>query len=122
MQGFLSACTAVVPSAVETQRRASKTVFTAASTGSAVRREGLSVLRSASHLPLNAVARTAGADVADARRTVDAGFEAAQDVSDGAECRFLRALLSTSQVTAEYAELVDDSVERVCPVDGDDDG
>lgn len=122
MQGFLSACTAVVPSAVEMQRRASKTVFTAASTGSTVRREGLSVVRAASHFPLNAVERTAGADVGAARRTVDAGFESAQDVSDGAEDRFLRALLSTSQLTAEYAELVDDSVERVCPVDGNEAG
>lgn len=97
-------------------------VFTAASTGSTVRREGLSVVRAASYLPLNAVARPAGADVSDARQTVDAGFEAAQDVSDGVEGRFLRALLSTSQLTAEHAELVDDSVERVCPADEEDAG
>lgn len=99
---------AVLPSAVETQRRVSRAVFEAVSTGSTVQRESVDVVRSVSLLPLDVVEGATGADV---HRTVDARFEAAQEVSDAAEDHVLSAMLSTSQVTAEYAELVDESVE-----------
>lgn len=115
MHGFLPDCTSLLPSAVDAQRRASTTVFTVVSTGSTIQRESLSVARTMTHLSLDAVEQTTGADVTDARRTVDARYDAVQDVSDDAEDRFLTVLLSTSRLTAEYAELVDDSVERVCP-------
>ena len=75
----------------------------------------MTAARTVTHLPLNAVEGTTGADVAGARETVDDRFDAAQDVSDRAEDRFLSVMLSTSQLTAEYAQFVDDSLERVCP-------
>lgn len=105
-----------LPSAVETQRRASRTVFGFISTGSTLQREGLAAARTATHLPLNAVERTTGADASDARARVDDRFEAARETSDRAEDRFLTVVLSTSQLTAEYARFVDDSFERACPV------
>lgn len=104
-----------LPSAVETQRRASRTLLSAISTGSTLQRESMTAARAVTHLPLNAVEQTLGADVSGARRQVDDRFDAAQDASDRAEDRFLTVMLSTSQLTAEYAELLDDSLHRVCP-------
>lgn len=69
----------------------------------------------ATHLPLNAVERTTGADTSDARARVDDRFDAAREASDRAEDHFLTVVLSTSQLTAEYARFVDDSFERACP-------
>lgn len=94
-------------------------VFTVVSTGSTLDRESMTAARTMSHLPLNAVEHTTGVDATDAHRTVDARFEVVQDVSADAEDRFLTAMLSTSQMTAEYARLVDESVERVCPSNHD---
>lgn len=105
---------AVLPSAVETQRRVSRVAFEAVSTGSTVQRESVDVVRSVALLPLDLVGASTGADVAVAHRTVDARFEAAREVSDAAEDHVLSAMLSTSQLTAEYAELVDESVEEAC--------
>ena len=118
MQGFLPGGErSPLPSVVETQRRASRTVFDVVSTGSALQREGLTAARTATHLPLNAVERTTGADASGARARVDDRFDAAQEVSDRAEDRFLSVMLSTSQLTAEYARFVDDSLERACPLE-----
>lgn len=115
MQGLLSVCTSLLPSAADTQRRVSKTAFTVVSTGSTLQRESMTVARAMTHLPLDAVEHTTGVDATDAHRTVDARFDVVQDASDDAEDRFLTAMLSTSQMTAEYARLVDDSFERVWP-------
>lgn len=66
--------------------------------------------------PVERGERTTGADASDARAQVDDRFEAAREASDRAEDRFLTVVLSTSQLTAEYARFVDDSFERACPV------
>lgn len=116
MRGPLTVCTSLLPTATDAQRRVSKTVFTVLSTGSTLQRESLTVARALTHLQIDAVEHATGVDAPDAHRTVDARFEVVQDVSDDAEDRFLTAMLSTSQKTAEYARFVDDSVERVCPV------
>lgn len=116
MRGFLpGGARSPLPSVLETQRRASRTLFSVFSTGSALQREGLAAVRTASHLPLNAVEGTTGADAAGIHERVDDGFDAAQDASGRAEDRFLTVMLSTSQQTAQYAECVDDSLQRVCP-------
>lgn len=119
MHGLLSVCSSLLPNAADTHRRVSKSTFTVVSTGSTLQREGMTVARAMSHLQLDAVERTTGVDATDAHRTIDARFEIVQDVTDDAEDRFLTAMLSTSQKTAEYARLVDDSVERVCPASRD---
>lgn len=119
MHGLLTVCPSVLPSAVEAQRRASRTLFSAVSAGSTIHRESLSVVRAVSHLPLDAVEHTTGVDASSGHRTIDSRFETARDISQDAEDSFLTVLLSTSQQTAEYAELVDDSAERLCPAGGD---
>lgn len=106
-----------LPSVLETQRRASRNLFEVISTGSTLQRESLAAVRTASHIPLNAVERTTGADVSAVLAGVDDGFDATQDASDRAENRFLSAMLSTSRRTADYAELVDESLERVCTLE-----
>lgn len=117
MRGFLpGGARSPLPSVLETQRRASRTLFSVFSTGSTLQREGLTAVRAASHLPLSAVEGATGADAAGAHDRVDDGFDAAQDASDRAEDRFLTVMLSTSQQTAQYAEFVDDSLQRVCPL------
>lgn len=117
MRGFLPGGErSPLPSVLETQRRGSRTLFNVVSTGSTLRREGLAAVRTASHVPLNAVEQTTGADASAVRGHVDDGFDAAQEASDRAEDRFLTVMLSTSQRTADYARFVDDSLERVCPV------
>lgn len=116
MHGLLTVCTSVLPSASRTQRRVSRAVFTAVSTGSTINRGGLSLARSASHLPLDAVEYTTGVDASAGHRTIDSRFESARGVSEDVEDSLLTVLLSTSQLTAEYAELVDDSAERLCPI------
>jgi hypothetical protein len=103
-----------LPDVSEAQRKASRTAFNVISVGSSLQRESLTVARTATHLPLNTVERTTGTDVSDARSTVESRFDAAQEVSDRAEDRFLTTMLSTSQLTAEYAELIDRSVDRAC--------
>lgn len=119
MRGPLSLCTSLLPTATDAQRRISKTAFTVISTGTTIQRESVTVARALTHLQLDALEYAAGVDATDAHRTVDARFEVVRDVSDDAEDRFLTAMLSTSQKTAEYARFVDDSVERVCPVGHD---
>ena len=120
MRGFLPGGErSPLPSVLETQRRASRTLFNVVSTGSTLQREGMTAARTASHLPLNAVEQSTGADVSGVRDRVDGRFDDAQEVSDRAEDRFLTVMLSTSQLTAEYASFVDDSLERVCPAGGE---
>lgn len=119
MRGPLSLCTSLLPSATDAHRRISRTAFTVVSTGTTLQRESLTVARALTHLQLDAVEHAAGVDATDTHRTVDARFEVVEDVSEDAEDRFLTAMLSTSQKTAEYARLVDESVERVCPASDD---
>ena len=120
MRGFLpGGPRSPLPSVLETQRRASRTLFNVVSTGSTLQREGMTAARTLSHLPLNAVEQTTGADVSSVRAEVDGRFDDAQEVSDRAEDRFLTVMLSTSQLTAEYASFVDDSLEWVCPAGGE---
>lgn len=116
MRGFLpGGDRSPLPSVLETQRRVSRSLFNVVSTGSTLQREGMTAVRTVSHLPLNAVEGTSGADVSVVREGVDDRFGAAQEASDRVEDRFLTVMLSTSQLTAEYASFVDDSLERVCP-------
>lgn len=117
MRGFLpGGVRSPLPSVLETQRRASRTLFSVFSTGSTLQRESLVAVRTASHLPLHAAERATGADASGVHDRVDDGFDATQDASDRAEDRFLTVMLSTSQQTAQYAEFVDDSLQRVCPL------
>lgn len=105
-----------IPDAVEAQRKTSKALFNVLSAGSTIQREGLTTVRLLTQFHLNAVEQTTGADVSGAREAVDDRFDAAQELSDRAEDRFLTAMLSASHLTADYAEFVDQSLERVCPV------
>lgn len=104
-----------IPDATETQRRTSRALFNVISVGSTIQRESLTTVRLLTQFHLNAVEQTTGADVTDAREAVDARFDTVQEASDRAEDRFLTAMLSTSQLTAEYAQFVDHTLERVCP-------
>lgn len=104
-----------IPDAVETQRKTSKALFNVVSIGSTLQRESLTTVRLLTQFHLNAVEQTTGADVSGAREAVDDRFDTVQEVSDRVEDRFLTAMLSTSHLTADYAEFVDQSVERVCP-------
>ena len=116
MRGFLPGGErSPLPSVREAQRRASRTLFNVVSTGSTLHRESLTAVRTVSHLPLNAVEQSTDTDVSVVRERVDDRFDVAQDASDRVEDRFLTVMLSTSQLTAEYASFVDDSIERVCP-------
>lgn len=104
-----------IPDATETQRKTSKALFNVVSVGSTIQREGMTTIRLLTQFHLNAVEETTGADVSDAREAVDDRFDTVQEVSDRAEDRFLTAMLSTSHLTADYAEFVDHTLERVCP-------
>ena len=120
MRGFLpGGARSPLPSVLETQRRASRTLFNVVSTGSTLQREGMTAARTLSHVPLNAVEQTTGTEVTCVRAGVDDRFDVAQEASDRAEDRFLTVMLSTSQLTADYAAFVDDSLERVCPAGGE---
>jgi hypothetical protein len=116
MRGFLPGGErSPLPSVLEAQRRASRTLFNVVSTGTTLQRESLTAVRTVSHLPLNAVEQSTGDYVSVVRDRVDDRFDVAQEASDRAEDRFLTVMLSTSQLTAEYASFVDDSIDRVCP-------
>ncbi len=101
-----------LPSAAETQRRMSRAALHLASTGSTVHREGMALARTMAHANVDAVEGIVVADVGRAHETVDERFDGIEAVSDRLEDRFLGSMLSTSQLTATYAEAFDDSMER----------
>ncbi|MFQ3319304.1 MAG: hypothetical protein ACI8UR_000962 [Natronomonas sp.] len=105
-----------LPDATETQRKATERVLSVISAGSSFQRESLTAVRLVTQFPLNTLERTTGTDVAAARQRVDDRFDGAQDASDRLENRFLTSMVSTGQLTAEYAAFVDQAVERVCPI------
>jgi hypothetical protein len=72
----------------------------------------MAVARTVAHAKVDAAEGVVGSDVRCAHETVDDRFDGVEAVSDRLEDRFLTSMLSTSQLTATYAEAVDDSVER----------
>ncbi len=105
------------PSATDTHQKTSRTLFEAISTGAALHRESMTAAQAVSHLSLNAVERTTGTDVSDAHETLDDQFDTMVAASDDAEDRVLDTFLSTSQLSAEYAEFLDRSAKRICLTD-----
>lgn len=101
-----------IPTAAETQRKMSRAAIHVASTGSTLHREGMAVARTVAHANVNAAERMAGSQVQCAHDTVDDRFDGVESVSNRMEDRFLSSMLSTSQLTASYAEAFDDSLER----------
>jgi len=101
-----------VPDAVETQRRVSRAALQVVSTGSTVNREGMATARTMAHAKVNAVERVVGSDVRCVHERVDERFDGVEAAANRMENRFLGTMLSTSQLTARYAETFDDSIER----------
>jgi hypothetical protein len=103
---------APAPTAAETQRRLSRAALRIVATGSTLHRESMAVARTVAHAEVDAAEGVVGSDLRCAHETVDDRFDVVEAVSDRLEDRFLTSMLSTSQLTATYAEAVDDSVER----------
>lgn len=104
-----------LPSAVEAQKKISAATFELVSTGSTMHHETIAAARAVAHINLNSVEETTGITSPRAHDTIDDGFDSAENVSERAEDRFLRVLLSAGQLSATYAEFVDASAERACP-------
>ena len=111
-----------VPDTVETQRRVSRAAVQILSTGSTVHREGLSTARTMAHANVDIAERVLGPEVACSHDGVDDRLDNLEDASHRLEDHFLTAMLSTSQLTAGYAETFDDSVERTLRPKRADDG
>ena len=111
-----------VPDAVETQRRASRAAVQVLSTGSTVHREGLATARTVAHTNVDVAEQVLGPSVACSHDGVDDRLDDLKDASHRFEDHFLTAILSTSQLTAGYAETFDDSVERTLRSERTDDG
>ena len=109
-----------VPDAVETQRRVSRAAVQILSTGSTVHREGLATARTMAHTDV--AEQVLGPAVACGHDGVDDRLDDLEDTSHRLEEHFLTAMLSTSQLTADYAETFDDSVERTLRPKRADDG
>jgi hypothetical protein len=90
----------------------SRSALTLTATGSTLHREALAVARTVAHAQIDTAEGVIGSDVGFAREAVDDRFDDVEAVSDRLEDRFLTSMLSTSQLTASYAEAVDDSLER----------
>lgn len=103
-----------LPSAVETQKKISSAAFELMSTGSAMHHETIAAARAIAHINVSTAEETTGMKVPHAHDTVDDAFDSGENVSNRAEDRFLRVLLSTGQLSATYAEFIDESVDRVC--------
>ena len=110
------------PDAVETQRRVSRAVVGMLSTGSTVHREGLSTARTMAHANVDIAEQVLGPAVACSHDGVDDRLDDLEDASHRLEDHFLTAMLSTSQLTAGYAETFDDSIERTLRPERADDG
>ncbi|WP_336134083.1 hypothetical protein [Natronomonas amylolytica] len=104
-----------LPSAVEAQQELSSAAFELVSTGSTMHHETLAAARAMTHLNLSSAEETTGITSHRAHGAIDDGFDAVENASERAEDRFFRALLSTGQLSATYAEFVDESVDSVCP-------
>ena len=111
-----------VPDAVETQRRVSRAAVQVLSTGSTVHREGLATVRTMAHTNVDVAEQVLGPEVACGHDGVDDRLDDLEDASHRLEDHFLTAMLSTSQLTADYAETFDDSVERTLRPERSDDG
>ena len=111
-----------VPDAVETQRRASRAAVQILSTGSTVHREGLATARTVAHTNVDVAEQALGPAIACSHDGVDDRLDDLENASHGLENHFLTAILSTSQLTAGYAETFDDSVERALRPKRADDG
>ena len=110
------------PDAVETQRRVSRAVVQVLSTGSTVHREGLSTARTMAHANVDVAEQVLGSEVACSHDGVEYRLDDLEDASYRLEDHFLTAMLSTSQLTADYAETFDDSIERTLRPKRADDG
>ncbi|MEF8808453.1 hypothetical protein [Natronomonas sp.] len=108
-----------LPSAVEAQKKLSSAAFELVSTGSTMHHETLAAARAMAHINLSSAEETTGITTRRAHDTIDEGFDTVENASNRTEDRFLRALLSTGQLSATYAEVVDESVDRVCVGDGE---
>ena len=111
-----------VPDTVETQRRVSRAAVQILSTGSTVHREGLATARTMAHTNVDVAEQVLGPEVACGHGGVDDRLDDLEDASHRLENHFLTAMLSTSQLTAGYAETFDDSVERTLRPKRADDG
>lgn len=103
-----------LPSAVEAQKKLGSAAFELISTGSAMHHETFAAARAMTHINLSSAEETTGITSHRAHDTIDDGFDTVENASNRTEDRFLRVLLSTSQLSATYAEVVDESVDRVC--------
>jgi len=103
---------APVANAAETQRRMSRAALELVATGSTLHRGGMGVARTVAHANVNAAEGVVGSEVQCAHETVDDRFDGVEAVANRLEDRFLTSMLSTSQLTATYAEAFDDSVDR----------
>ena len=112
----------LVPDAVETQRRVSRAAVQVLSTGSTVHREGLATARTMAHTNVDVAEQVLGPVVACSHDGVDDRLDDLEDASHRLEDHFLTAMLSTSQLTADYAETFDDSIERTLRPKRADDG
>jgi len=101
-----------LPTAADTQRKLSRAALQLVSTGSTLHREGMAVARTVAHANVNAAEGVVGSDVRCAHTEVDDRFDDVEAVSNRLEDHFLSSMLSTSHLTASYAEAVDDSLER----------
>ena len=106
------------PDAVETQRRVSRAAVQVLSTGSTVHREGLATARTMAHTNVDVAEQALGPAVACSHDRLND----LEDASHRLEDHFLTTMLSTSQLTAGYAETFDDSVERTLRPERTDDG
>lgn len=103
-----------LPSAVEAQKKLSTATFELVSTGSTVHHETIAAARALAHINLSSAEETTGITSPRGHDTIDDGFDSAENVSNRAEDRFLRVLLSAGQLSATYAEFVDATAERAC--------
>lgn len=101
-----------LPTAAETQRKMSRAALHVVSTGSTLHREGMAAARTVAHANVNATEGVLGSNVQCAHAEVEARFDDAEAVSNRLQDHFLSSMLSTSQLTASYAEAFDDSLER----------
>ena len=111
-----------IPDAAETQRRVSRAAVQILSTGSTVHREGLATTRTIAHTNVDVAEQVLGPEAVCSHGGVDDRLDDLEDASRRLENHFLTVMLSTSRLTAGYAETFDDSVERTLRPKRADDG
>jgi len=72
----------------------------------------MATARTMAHAKVDAVERVVGSDVECAHERVDDRFDGVEAAASRAENRFPSTMLSTSRLTASYAETFDDAIER----------